>query len=60
VDQRNETAVCLLRIERQNDGILITMLVTRDIATGVQDPPRRFVDAGSAVDAIAAFLDDVG
>ena len=56
MDHGTETAVCLLRTERQSDGILITMLVTRDVATGVQDPPRHFADVGSAVDAVAAFL----
>lgn len=53
------TAVCLLRAERQTDGLLITMLATQDITTGLQDPPRRFLDVGSAVAAVAAFLEAV-
>lgn len=59
MDQGTKTAVCLLRAERQFDGLLITMVVTQDIATGVQEPPRHFVDAANAVAAVAAFLDDV-
>lgn len=54
-----ETAVCLLRIERQAEGLLITMVVTRDVETGLQGPPLHFSDASGAAAAVAAFLDSV-
>jgi hypothetical protein len=51
------TSVCVIRVERQAHGLLITLLTTLDIAAGTEDPPRRFADPGAALNAVAAFLD---
>ena len=56
--RRSETAVCVLRVERQSSGVLITVTITRDITTGQTDPPIRYSAASNAADGIAAFLED--
>jgi hypothetical protein len=56
--QRNPSraAVCILRVEAESWGLLITMTVNRDIASDTAEPSVRFSDTGEATAAVAAFL----
>lgn len=50
------TAVCVIRAERQSEGLLITVLVTPDVAARTTRPPLTFVDERDALAAVADFL----
>ena len=52
----SQAAVCILRVEVESWGLLITMTVNRDIAGGTTEPPVRFSDTDEATAAVAAFL----
>jgi hypothetical protein len=52
----SRAAVCILRVEIESWGLLITMTVNRDIARGTAEPPIRFADADEAAAAVAALL----
>jgi hypothetical protein len=51
------TAICVLRVERDADWVLITMTVTDDIASGHTAVVRRFTDPTAASAAVADFID---
>ena len=53
----SRAAVCVLRVEVESWGLLITLTVNRDIASGTAEPPIRFSDTEEAATAVAAFLD---
>jgi hypothetical protein len=57
-ESRSATSVCVVRAERQPNGLLITLLTTLDIASGLEAPPQRFSDVTAALAAVAAFLDE--
>jgi hypothetical protein len=50
-------AVCILRVEEESWGLLITMTVDQDIASATCERVTRFVDTGEAAAAVAAFLE---
>jgi len=52
--------VCLVRVEPQPWGVVITVTVNRDVAAGRAEPAVRFSDVGSAVAAVAEFLGSFG
>ena len=52
-----QTAVCILRVEVESWGLVITMTVNRDIATAAAEPVTRFSDVGEAAAAVTAFLE---
>jgi hypothetical protein len=52
----SRAAVCILRVEVESWGLLITLTVNRDIAGGTAEPPTRFSDTEEAAAAVAAFL----
>jgi hypothetical protein len=52
----SQAAVCILRVEVESWGLLITMTVNRDIASGSAEPLIRFSDTEEATAAVAAFL----
>jgi hypothetical protein len=52
----SQAAVCILRVEVESRGLLITMTVNRDIASGTAEPALRFSDTEKATAAVAAFL----
>lgn len=52
----SRAGVCILRVEEESWGLLITMTVNRDIASGTAEPLLRFSDAEEAMAAVAAFL----
>jgi hypothetical protein len=51
------TAVCILRVEVESWGLVITMTANRDIANASTESVTRFSDAGEATAAVAAFLE---
>ena len=52
----SRAAVCILRVEEESWGLLITMTVNRDIASRSAEPLVRFSDIEEATAAVAAFL----
>ena len=52
----SRAGVCILRVEVESWGLLITMTVNRDIASGAAEPLIRFSDTDEATAAVAAFL----
>jgi hypothetical protein len=50
-------AVCILRVEVESWGLLITMTINRDIANATAERVTRFADTGEAAAAVAAFLE---
>lgn len=53
------TAVCIVRVEPQSLGVLITVIINRDISNGTTDPPRHFLDVAGATSAVTNFLESV-
>jgi hypothetical protein len=53
-------AVCILRVEVESWGLVITMTVNRDVATEAAGSVTRFSDAGEAAAAVTAFLESFG
>jgi hypothetical protein len=52
----SRAAVCILRVEEEPWGLLITMTVNRDIASRGAEPLVRFSDIEEATAAVTAFL----
>lgn len=53
----SRAGVCILRVELESRGLLITMTVNRDIASSAAaEPLIRFSDTDEATAAVAAFL----
>lgn len=52
----SRAGVCILRVEEESWGLLITLTVNRDIASGATEPLLRFSDSEAATAAVAAFL----
>ena len=50
-------AVCIIRVEIESWGPVITVTVNRDIAAASPEPAIRFTDTGQAAAAVTAFLD---
>jgi hypothetical protein len=50
-------AVCIIRVEVESWGLVITMTVNRDIASASPEPAVRFTDTGEAAAAVTAFLE---
>ncbi|QXJ21277.1 hypothetical protein AGRA3207_002114 [Actinomadura graeca] len=53
---RTHAAVCLIRVESQPSGLLISLIITRDVTLGGPEPSRHFSDADAAADVVADFL----
>jgi hypothetical protein len=51
------TAVCILRVEVESGGMVITMTVNRDVANATAERVTRFSDIRDATAAVAAFLE---
>ncbi len=51
-----KTAVCILRIERESWGLVITVTVNRDISRAYQEEPVRYTSTSEAAAAVAEFL----
>ena len=51
------TAVCILRVELQARGLVITMTVNRDIANANAERVTRFSSTAEAAAAVTAFLE---
>jgi hypothetical protein len=49
--------VCIIRVEVESWGLVITMTVNRDIAAASPEPAVRFTDTGQAAAAVTAFLE---
>jgi hypothetical protein len=52
-------AVCIIRVEVESWGLVITMTVNRDIAAASSEPAVHFTDTGEAAAAVAAFLESL-
>jgi hypothetical protein len=50
-------AVCILRVEEESWGLLITMTTDQDVSSATPEQVTRFVDTGEAAAAVAAFLE---
>ncbi len=50
-------AVCIVRVEEESWGLVITLTVNRDVAAATAEKVTRFSDPGAAAAAVAAFLD---
>jgi hypothetical protein len=59
-DRPAPIAVCILRVELESWGPVITMTVNRDIASSVTETVTHVSDSGEAVAAVSAFLDSLG
>ena len=51
--------MCIIRVEVESWGLVITMTINRDIATASPEPAIRFTDAGEAAAAVTAFLESL-
>jgi hypothetical protein len=49
-------AVCLVRVEPQPWGVVITITVNRDVAARRAEPAVRFIDVTAAAATVAEFL----
>lgn len=49
-------AVCIVRVEPQPVGVLITLIVNRNIAAATVDPPCHFSEVTAATSAVAKVL----
>lgn len=52
-------AVCIVRVEPQTVGVLITLIVNRNIAAAKAEPPSYFSEVTAATSAIEKFLHTV-
>jgi hypothetical protein len=50
-------AVCLVRVERQSWGVIITVTINRDVAARRAEPAVQFFDVATAAAAITEFLE---
>jgi hypothetical protein len=53
---RSHAAVCLIRVEAQPSGALISLIITRDVMLGGPEPASHFSDVDAAAAAVADFL----
>ena len=51
--------MCIIRVEVESWGLVITMTINRDIATASPEPAIRFTDTGEAAAAVTAFLESL-
>jgi len=49
--------VCIIRIERESWGLIITVTVNRDVSRARAEEPVRFTSPSEAAAAVARFLD---
>lgn len=49
--------MCIIRVEVESWGLVITMTVNRDIAAASPEPAVRFTEPGEAAAAVTAFLE---
>lgn len=49
--------MCILRVEEESWGLVITLTVNRDVAAATVEKVTRFSDPGAAAAAVAVFLD---
>ncbi len=56
MSEQSGTAVCVIRAERQSEELLITLLVTPDVAARTTRPPLAFSDDRDPLAAVADFL----
>jgi hypothetical protein len=52
-----KTAVCILRVERESWGLIITVTVNRDVRRARPVEQVRFTSTSEAAAAVARFLD---
>ena len=52
-----KAAVCIIRVERESRGLLITVTVNRDVAEARAEPPIRFTATSEAVATVIRFLE---
>lgn len=53
----NRTGVCVLRVQRQPSGLLITVLMNPDVDTRTAEESRRLPDVEAATAAVHEFLE---
>jgi hypothetical protein len=53
----SRAAVCILRVEVEPQGLIITMTVNRDIATPAAEPTIHFSGTEDAAAAVSEFLE---
>ena len=53
---RARTAVCLVRAEKQDPGLLITLLMSNDVERGLTLSPKVVVGIDEAVEEVRRFL----
>lgn len=51
-----KTAVCIVRIERESWGLVITVTVNRNVSRARPEEPVRFTTTSEAAAAVAEFL----
>jgi hypothetical protein len=51
------TGVCILRVDIQPQGLLITLTVNRNIGSAPSEPAVHFSDIRQATAAVVAFLE---
>jgi hypothetical protein len=51
-----KTAVCILRIERESWGLVITVTVNRDISRAYHKEPVRYTRPSETAAAVAEFI----
>ena len=51
--------MCIIRVDVESWGLVITMTVNRDIAAASPEPAVRFTDTGEAAAAVTAFLESL-
>lgn len=55
--RRSWAAVCILRVEEESWGLVITVTINRDVASAPAEPAARFHDVSDATAAVAKFLE---
>jgi hypothetical protein len=55
--RRSRTAVCIVRVEAESWGLVITVTINRDVANASAEPAVRFSDTRDATAAVAEFLE---
>ena len=53
----NRTGVCVLRVQRQTTGLLITVITNPDVETRAAERSRRLPDVDAATSAVHEFLE---
>lgn len=55
--RQSRAAVCIVRVEPESWGLLITVTVNRDVGRARAQPGARFSDTAAATAAVAQFLE---